>query len=83
MRAELRQLNQQGCPCVNRTVPTEGRSPTPCRRRRVAPSAKLAKAAEDLVASVDREAGGIQEALEQEQADHLDRGRYARREAAH
>jgi putative transposase len=61
---------------------------------RIAPSAKLAKAAEELVARVDQEAGGsallgqlaqlgakklIQEALEEEQEYYLMRGRYERR----
>lgn len=63
---------------------------------RIAPSEKLAKAVEEMVAKVDQAADGasllgqlaqlgarklIQEALEQEQADSLERERYARREA--
>lgn len=62
---------------------------------RIAPSERLAKAAEELVSKVDREANGasllgelaqlgaqrlIQESLEAEQAEHLSRGRYERRE---
>ena len=62
---------------------------------RIAPSEKLAKAVDELVARVNQETDGsallgqlaqlgakklIQEALEQEQAEHLARGRYERRE---
>lgn len=63
---------------------------------RIAASEKLAKAVEEMVAKVDQEADGtallgqlaqlgarklIQEALEQEQAEHLERERYVRRKA--
>lgn len=63
---------------------------------RIAPSERLAKAAEKLVSKVDREANGasllgelaqlgarklIQESLEAEQAEYLARERYERREA--
>lgn len=63
---------------------------------RIAPSESLAKAAEELVSKVDREAHGssllgelaqlgarklIQETLEAEQAEYLARDRYERRDA--